>query len=342
MRPLLDIVTSAARREQYLAEGLWDDETLVGRVTQVASGDPDRVAVVDTQGGPPRTYAELERDSDLVAAGLREIGLVAGDVASLQLPNRYEAVVCALAIQKCHGVINPLLPNYRRKELEHVFTAAHPKVIFTLGIYRGFDYPALVREVVPRTISLARLNEVLRGLAREGVSLRSPVSILESLATVPPGGTGDAAALVEHVRSALGEALVTAHLDAEGRLPVVELESLIEDALRDGIRHLGDGRYVAIEPALSEDIVAAIRTATIPPMAAAGQGLPVLLTHKDLRRHLRQLVEASLPELPVVAYSELPAALTLLTVGRASVEARGAEERGGPRTAPHVPPVGSW
>jgi type III secretion protein V len=194
-------------------------------------------------------------------------------------------------------------------------------------------HPALVREVVPRTISLARLNEVLRGLAREGVSLRSPVSILESLATVPPGGTGDAAALVEQVRSALGEALVTAHLDAEGRLPVVELESLIEDALRDGIRHLGDGRYVAIEPALSEDIVAAIRTATIPPMADAGQGLPVLLTHKDLRRHLRQLVEASLPELPVVAYSELPAALTLLTVGRARVGARGGADA--PPRAPH-------
>jgi type III secretory pathway component EscV len=187
-------------------------------------------------------------------------------------------------------------------------------------------HPALVREVVPKTVSLARMNEVVRGLAREGVSLRSPVSVLESLATVPPGGTGDAAALVEHVRSALGEVLVTDHLDAEGRLPVVELESLIEDALRDGIRQLGDARYVAIEPTLSEDIVAAIRAATIPAGADAGQGLPVLLTHKELRRHLRQLVEASLPELPVVAYSELPAALTLRTVGRARVGAWGAED----------------
>ena len=191
-------------------------------------------------------------------------------------------------------------------------------------------HPALVREVVPKAISLARLNEVVRGLAREGVSLRSPVSVLEGLATVPLGGAGDAAALVEHVRSALGEVLVTDHLDAEGRLPVVELESLIEDTLRDGIRQLGDARYVAIEPTLSEDIVAAIRAATIPARAEAGQGLPVLLTHKDLRRHLRQLVEASLPELPVVAYSELPAELTLRTVGRARVGAWGAAD-GPPR-----------
>ncbi len=141
-----DLVTSAARREQYLATGLWNDETLVGRVARIASADPDRVAVVDTQGGPARSYAELERDAAAVAAGLRDIGLEAGDVASVQLPNRYEAVVCALAIQKCHAVINPLLPNYRRKEIEHVFAAARPKVIFTPAIYRGCDHPALVRE----------------------------------------------------------------------------------------------------------------------------------------------------------------------------------------------------
>jgi non-ribosomal peptide synthetase component E (peptide arylation enzyme) len=190
-----DIVTSSARRERYLAEGLWDDETLVGRVTRIAAADPDRVAVVDTQGGPPRTYAELERDAELVAAGLREIGLDAGDVASVQLPNRYEAVVCALAVQMCHAVINPLLPNYRRKEIEHVFTAARPKVIFTPGIHRGFDHPALVREAAA-AVGVAPRNVVVDGdPGAAGIALAS----LLRRAASPARAAGPPAAAVSEL-----------------------------------------------------------------------------------------------------------------------------------------------
>jgi len=193
-----DIVTSAARREQYLAAGLWDDETLVGRVTRIASLDPDRVAVVDTQGGPPRTYADLERDAELVAAGLREIGILAGDVASVQLPNRYEAVVCALAIQKCHAVINPLLPNYRRKEIEHVFAAARPKVIFTPGIYRGFDHPALVREAAA-AVGVAPRNVVVDGDTGDaGIALSSLLRGSATPTRAPAAGaTGRSASAIE-------------------------------------------------------------------------------------------------------------------------------------------------
>ncbi len=139
-----DIVTPSARGRRYREAGLWDDDTLVDRVAHFAATYPDRVAVVDTQGGRPRSYAELEHDAARVAGELRAAGLRAGDVASLQLPNRYEAVVCALAVQKCHAVINPLLPNYRRKELAYVFAAARPKVVFSPTIYRGFDHRPLV------------------------------------------------------------------------------------------------------------------------------------------------------------------------------------------------------
>jgi hypothetical protein len=186
-------------------------------------------------------------------------------------------------------------------------------------------HPALVREVVPRVLSLGRLNQLLRGLVREGISLGAGLEILESLATLEIPAPVDPAAVVEHVRSGLGTALVAPHLDAAGRLPVVELEARIEDALRDGIRLVGRVRQLALEPSLADDIVAAIRAAidtAIPATleaAGAPAPAPVLLTHEELRRHLHQLVQGPLPGVAVLAYGDLPAALVLFPIARARV-----------------------
>jgi cyclohexanecarboxylate-CoA ligase len=68
----------------------------------------------------------------------------------VQLPNRYETVVAAVAIQSLGAVINPLLPNYRAHELAGVFGTARPAVVFTPGVYRGFDHRPLIAEVVAR------------------------------------------------------------------------------------------------------------------------------------------------------------------------------------------------
>ena len=47
--------------------------------------------------------------------------------------------------------MNPLLPNYRAHELEHVFSTAQPSVIFTPGNYRDCDYVEMMSLVVSRT-----------------------------------------------------------------------------------------------------------------------------------------------------------------------------------------------
>jgi non-ribosomal peptide synthetase component E (peptide arylation enzyme) len=145
----VDVVTPEARRAEYLATGLWDDTTLAGQVTSHAAARPGTVAVIDGTGR--HTYAELARDAGSLAGALAERGVGEGVVVSVQLPNRYEAVVTAVAVQSRGGVINPLLPSYRRRELAHVFRTAMPTVIVTPGEYRGFDHQALVAEVVAST-----------------------------------------------------------------------------------------------------------------------------------------------------------------------------------------------
>ena len=142
---LVDVVTTPERRAAYLAAGLWDDRTLAGQLRVHAAERPDATAVVDETGS--WTFAELAADAGRVAGSLRATGVGEGAVVSVQLPNRYPAVVVAAAVQGLGAVINPLLPSYRARELAHVFRTARPAAIITPRTYRDHDHVAMVTAV---------------------------------------------------------------------------------------------------------------------------------------------------------------------------------------------------
>lgn len=144
---LTDVVNSDARRDELIASGGWDDTTLWGEFARHATKEPDVLAVVDQQGERTHTRGELLRDANALAAQLEADGLVAGDVISVQLPNRYETAVVALASLRLGLVINTLLPNYRANELTHIFRAARPRAVVTPVSYRGHDHVAMIDEL---------------------------------------------------------------------------------------------------------------------------------------------------------------------------------------------------
>ena len=140
-----DTVTDRARRTAYEAAGWWDTTTLPARVADHARTSPAFTAVVDATGR--HDLATLWREACAVAGHLRAAGVRPGDVVSVQLPNRYEAVAAAVAILEVGAVLNPLLPNYRHRELAYVVATARPAAIFTPAIYRGFDHRELIADV---------------------------------------------------------------------------------------------------------------------------------------------------------------------------------------------------
>ena len=149
MAEFVDIVTTPARRAAFVASGAWDDSTLAERVAHHASTRGDDVAVVDEAGR--HTYAALARDAAAFATALRDLGVAAGDVVSLQLPNRCETVVAAVAVNSLAAVVNPLLPGYRAHELEHVWRTAQPSVVVIPDVHRDHDHRALVAQVAATT-----------------------------------------------------------------------------------------------------------------------------------------------------------------------------------------------
>lgn len=145
-----NVVTSDVLAAHYRAAGLWTTDTLSSRVAAHATGPP-ATAVIDQLGRRSNSYWQLAHDAAQLAAFLTEVGVTAGEVVSLQLPNIYEAIVAAVAASSLGAVINPLLPNYRAHELEHVFRSAVPRVIFTPAVYREFDYRILINDVASAT-----------------------------------------------------------------------------------------------------------------------------------------------------------------------------------------------
>jgi acyl-CoA synthetase (AMP-forming)/AMP-acid ligase II len=143
---LMDVVTAPERAARYRAVGLWTDNTLASQVNRHANLAPDSIAVIDERGSGIYSYAQLRRDAARLAHAFAARGLGAGCVASVQLPNRYRTVVAALAIQSLGAVINPLLPNYRAREIAHALATARSKIIVTPGHYRNYNFLPMVAE----------------------------------------------------------------------------------------------------------------------------------------------------------------------------------------------------
>ena len=187
MRRLRNTVTPAARRKHYLDAGLWNADTLAGMVAKHAKDRSTAIAVVDRLGERRATYAELNTDANRVAAFLTGQGVEPGDVVAVQMPNWYETVVIALGIFKLGGVINPMLPVYRGKELRHMLRVGHTKVIFTPRTYRNFDHLALVEELRDEVPSL-RAHVVIGEVAGRALSYADIMKTTEA----PPSVTLDA------------------------------------------------------------------------------------------------------------------------------------------------------
>jgi len=160
------------------------------------------------------------------------------------------------------------------------------------------EHPALVRLTVPRLIGLPLLAQVLRGLVREGVSVRWLSEILEAIAPHVEREPRPEP-LIERARRALARR-ITGVVAPEGTLQAIRLGPELEEAIHDAIKRDGSHEWLALPPQLADEMVQAVLRATAqekPPFA--------LLTQSALRLHVRTLLQDSAPGLPVLCPEEL-------------------------------------
>lgn len=128
------------------AEPMWPNRSLIEVFDEVAGQTPDKIAIVGPDGGR-MTYAEVAAKVERIAGNLTAAGVQARNVISVQLPNWPEFVLVHLAATRLGAVTNPLLPNYRSKELSYILKFASSKVAVIPATFRGFDYPGMYAEL---------------------------------------------------------------------------------------------------------------------------------------------------------------------------------------------------
>jgi long-chain acyl-CoA synthetase len=98
-------------------------------VREAARSSPDKAALVFH--GESTTWAELDRQVDALAAGLRGLGLERGDRVAVHLGNTPEFVATYFAALRAGLVARPDNPSYTPRELSHVLGDSGARVAVT-------------------------------------------------------------------------------------------------------------------------------------------------------------------------------------------------------------------
>ena len=161
--------------------------------------------------------------------------------------------------------------------------------------------PKLVEDLVPRVVPLSILVRVMQGLLSERVPIRNMRTIIETLAEHATK-TQDASVLQGHVRVALGRQIVQDIAGVSAELPVITLEPDLEKLLQSSLA--GNAANPGLEPGLAERLQQRLAEAARR-QETAGEPA-VLLVPPQLRHTLARFTRSSVPNLHVLAWSEIP------------------------------------
>lgn len=164
------------------------------------------------------------------------------------------------------------------------------------------ESPKLVEDLVPTVVPVTTVQKVLQYLLEEGVAIRDMRTILETLAEWAPK-TQDPVELTSRVREALGRAIVQSLAPGSGKVPVLMLDPALERILMQAVG-AGGGKPGAIEPGLADTL---LRQSGLAVQRLEQQGLaPILLVPPQLRWLLARFLRRAVPNLRVIATSEMP------------------------------------
>ena len=94
--------------------------------------------------GRPISYEEVDKGSDSLAAALQDLGLQKRERVVFYMQNIPQFVIAQYAVWKAGGIVVPLNPMFKEKELEYYFRDSGAKMLITLGS----TYEAVGKNVV--------------------------------------------------------------------------------------------------------------------------------------------------------------------------------------------------
>ena len=167
--------------------------------------------------------------------------------------------------------------------------------------------PKLAEELVPNTLNLSQLLNVLQNLLAEGVPVRDMRSIAEALANTKIDSQ-DTAALTVQVRKVLKRLIIQSIYGNADDLSVITLEPSLEQLLLKTVQQSkqqnGGADNMILEPSMAEKLQSSLLEAARNQEMAGNPA--VLLVSGMLRPVLANFVKTITDTLHVVSYQEVP------------------------------------
>jgi flagellar biosynthesis protein FlhA len=172
--------------------------------------------------------------------------------------------------------------------------------------------PSLVDELIPGVMAYTDVQKVLQQLLREQVSIRNVETILEVL--VDAGKTHKQTEdLVERVRERLGASICQRVSNTQGELHVLTLAPELERSIVSAIRQREGAGSLIADLGQLEALLGGLAKQSEAMMARSH--LPVLLCPSVVRRHVRALIQRSLPHVTVLGINEVPSTVMVKAFG---------------------------
>lgn len=172
--------------------------------------------------------------------------------------------------------------------------------------------PKLIEELTPGLLAVGTIQKILQNLITEQIPIRDLQTIAETLAD-HAGTTKDPDILTEYVRQSLARTITRPFETPDGKLHILTLQQSLEEHLIRCIQKTDQGSFLSLESNFLHQFIQAVSSETKRVLNLGHH--PVLLCSPMLRRHVRRLLERFMPEVVVIAHSELKNTLEIQAMG---------------------------
>lgn len=171
---------------RYVDAGWWADDTLGGWLRERAIHNGTAPATVMKHAAI--TYSELRDNVERLASGLYHLGIRAGDVVTIQLPNIPEFVIAYLAISRLGAVMSTAHMPYRGAELRTLLSHGRARAFIGLGRGKDVSPTGIVSELkneLPLLQHIVSVGEPVVGTISWASLMSDSAPLPDSIAAVP-------------------------------------------------------------------------------------------------------------------------------------------------------------
>lgn len=276
------------------------------------------------------------RDSVLLKPNEYLIKIRGAEVARYELiPNRLLAINPGTASEKIAGIAvkEPAFnlqafwidPSRKDEAVKLGYTVVDPPTVFITHLTeilkrnaadllgsREFNmlidglrekFPQLVSDLIPSVLKAGDVKKVLQRLLSEGVSIRNLPLIFETLLEYGEKST-DLVYLTEQVRRALKRQITQSLISEDGKLHAVALDGDLEKRLLESLQDVAGEKRIVLNPQILREIMENL-SKQLETLMKKGFS-PLVVCSGAIRPYFAQIVRKFLPNVPVIAYEEVP------------------------------------